>query len=662
MVDKENGMSLVALRKAFPYLAFAVLAAAVLYATSFGTLPRADLAFNNATEIKTLDPAQATGEPEGRVLEGLFEGLLRRMPAIDAAEFPNRENTPISPQLATADAMEVSKDGRTYTFHIREGAKWSDGSRLTSHDFAWSWMRMLHPEMISDYKYQLHYVTGAKAYSDGTVAVGDQVEVELDDRPDASQTFPRGTLLRGTLRDVVYPEIEIDKTSEETIGKTTKARRDATLFAVEIAGQRRWFAVKPAEVRLPAGETEKVEAALWVLPDFVSKVGIQTPDDQTLVVQLENPTHYFPDLLAFYPLYPVNRACVEKHGWPNFTKAENLVSNGPFMMKFRRIRDRLRMVKNPHYWNADAVQLEAIDAMAISSDVAALNMYLTGQLDWVTNVPPTVIPEIQERADFHSAPIAATYFYRLNCTRPPLDNPLVRKALSMAIDRRKICEMIMRAGEVPTTSLVPPGMNEYRSPSGAGFDPQRAQELLAEAGHPKGRGLPKIEILYNTHETHQAIAEVVQNDWKKYLGIEVELRGLEWGTYLNSQQSLQYDVARAGWNADYMDPITFLNMFLKNGPQNQTGWSNERYDELIHASAEEVDPERRLALLREAEQILLAEQPILPICHYTSKDFVQPYVSGFYCNRLKSHPLHLLKVDRERRDLLGKPAAGRPAQ
>lgn len=637
-------MSLVALRKAFPYLALAVLAAAVLYATSFGTLPRADLTFNNATEIKTLDPAQATGEPEGRVIEGLFEGLLRRLPAAEYAG--NRENTTISPQFATADRMDVSEEGRTYTFHIREAAKWSDGSALTSHDFAWSWMRTLHPETIADYKYQLHYIVGAKQFSSGNVEVGQAVEVELDDRPNPNQTFPRGTLLSGTLRDVIYPPIEIDKSTEESEGKTTKARRDATLFVVEIDGKRRLFAVKPSAVEKPGNESQPIEAALWVLPDFAGSVGIRAPDDRTLVVTLENPTHYFPDLLAFYPLYPVNRACVERHGWPDFTKAGNLVSNGPFKIHFRRIRDRLRMVKNPHYWNADQVQLESIDAMAVSSDIAALNMYLTGQLDWITNVPPTIIPEIRGRADFHSAPIASTYYYRLNNTRPPLDNPLVRKALSLAIDRQQICEKILRAGEVPTTSFVPPGMNDYQPQGTGGFDPAEALQLLDKAGYPRGRGFRKIEILYNTHETHQAIAEVVQNDWKKYLGIDVELRGMEWGTYLNAQQTMEYDVSRAGWNADYLDPITFLDMFVKNGANNQTGWSNKRYDELLHQSGSEVDPARRLQLLQQAEQILLDEQAILPICHYTSKDFVQPYVAGFYCNQLKSHPLHLLKVDR----------------
>lgn len=647
-------MSLVALRKAFPYLALALLAAAVLYATSFGTLPRADLTFNNATEIKTLDPAQATGEPEGRVLEGLFEGLLRRLPTPNVEDAGNRENTPISPQPATAEWMNLSEDGRTYTFHIRKTARWSDGSNLTAHDFAWSWMRMLHPETIADYKYQLHYIVGAKRYSDGNVEAGEAVEVELADRARPNQTFPRGTVLHGTLREVVYPNITIDTSTEETTAKTTKARRDATLYVVQIDGRRRQFSANPSAVerKQDAGE---IETVLWVLPDFGKSVGVETPDDYTLIVKLESPTHYFADLTAFYPLYPVNRACVEKHGWPNFTKAENLISNGPFKMQFRRIRDRLRMVKNPHYWNADAVQIESIDAMAISSDIAALNMYMTGQLDWVTNVPPTIIPEIRDRADFHSAPIASTYFYRLNCTRPPLDNPLVRKALSLAIDRQQICEKILRAGELPTTSFVPPGMNEYQPQGAGGFDPAKAQQLLGEAGFPGGSGFPKIEILYNTHETHQAIAEVVQNDWKKFLGIDVQLRGMEWGTYLNAQQSLEYDVSRAGWNADYLDPITFLDMFVKNGANNQTGWSNQHYDELIHQSASEVDSARRMQLLQEAERILLEEQPILPICHYTSKDFVQTYITGFYCNRLKSHPLHLLKVDRERRSAAGRP-------
>jgi oligopeptide transport system substrate-binding protein len=621
-------MSLVAIRKAFPFVAVALLAAALLYATSFGTLPRADLTFNNATEIKTVDPPKANGEPEGRVIEALYEGLLRRLPAPDSPPPTNRTNTPYTPQYAVADEMQVSDDGRVYTFHVRETARWSDGSPLTAEDFAWSWMRMLHPATASEYAYQLYYLVGAKEYNEGKLTVDQPVEVELTDRPKSAQIFPRGTILRGTLKEIREPK-----------DSDAKAKRAATVYVVEIDGRSRQFCRKPA--------SSDLEAIAQILPDFEETVGVRAVNEQTLKVTLNNRTPYFPDLVAFYPLYPTNRKCLETFGEPEFTRPENLVTNGPFKLQFRRIRDRVRMVKNPHYWDAANVKLEVVDAMAITSDIAALNMYETGQIDWTTNAPSSIIPELMDRDDFYTAPILSVYFYRINCTRKGLEDKRVRQALNLAIDKRKICERIMRAGEQPATSLVPPGLAGYPPSTGAAFDPEAARKRLAEAGYPEGHNFPKIEILYNTHETHQAIAEVIQDDWKRNLGINVELRGLEWGTYLETQQKLDYLVSRAGWTADYADPNTYIDMFVTDGTNNQTGWSNSRYDELVATAAKETDPTQRLKLLKEAEEILIEEQPILPLAFYMSKELVKPWVKGHSLNALKVHPLHKMWIGGE---------------
>jgi oligopeptide transport system substrate-binding protein len=557
----------------------------------------------------------------------LYEGLLRRMPAPDAPPPSNRANTPYQPQFATADEMKVSKDGRTYTFHIRETAKWSDGSPVTAHDYAWSWMRMLHPETESEYAYQLWYIAGAEEYTSAKLEVGAAVEVELADRPNRLQTFPRGTILRGVLKEIHTPP-----------GGDEKAADAATIYGVEVDGKLRSFCREPT-----ADSRQTVEELQQILPDFAATVGLKAKDDHTLVVTLKNRTPYFGDLVAFYPLYPVNRACVEKYGTPGFTRAENLVTNGPFKMQFRRIRDRVRLEKNPYYWNADEVQLNTIDAMAISSDIAALNMYETGQIDWTTNVPPTIIPDLRQREDFHTAPILSVYFYRINCSRKPLDDKRVRQALNLAMDKQKICERILRAGEQPATNLVPPGITGYTPPQGAGYNVEQARHLLAEAGFPEGHNFPKIEILYNTHETHQALAEVVQDDWRQNLGINVELRGLEWGTYLDAQNKLEYQVCRAGWNADYSDPNTFIDMFVTDGGNNKTGWSNARFDELVAGAATETKPAVRMDLLRQAEEILIDEQPIIPIAFYMSKELVRPSVQGHSLNAMKIHPLHLMR-------------------
>ena len=629
-------MSRLAVRKLFPYIALAMVAIALLYATSFGTLPRADLTFNNNTEIQTVDPPKATGVPEGRVIDGLFEGLLRRLPVPAAPPGSNRESTPFSAQLATADQMEVSENGRNYTFHIRETARWSDGSPVTADDFAWSWLRMLHPETASQYAYQLYYIVGAQNYFEAILTLDEPVEVELNDRPHRIQTFPRGTILHGKLLETLKPT-ELTDPKEISQG---------TIHVVDIAGKKRAFCRDAAAGRKWYLGSHQLEQALYVLPDFEKTVGVKALGTNTLEITLKERTPYFPDLLAFYPLYPTNRKCVEKFGSPDFTQPENLVCNGAYKLQFRRIRDRVRLVKNPHYWNADQVALQTIDAMAISSDIAGLNMYETGQVDWLTNVPPTVIPELRERTDFHSAPMLTTYFYRVNCTRPPLDDKRIRRALSMTIEKQKICDKITRAGEVAAHCFVPPGLTGYVSPAGAEFNVEAARKLLAEAGFPNGQGLPKIEILYNTQETHQAIAEVIQEDWKKHLGIDIELRGLEWGTYLDHQQNLQYQICRAGWTADYPDPNTYIDMFVTGGANNQTGWSNAQYDSLVQQAAKEADSEKRLQLLAEAEAILLEEQPILPIYSYMAKNLVNPQLQGFHLNAQDIHPLHIMRMDR----------------
>jgi oligopeptide transport system substrate-binding protein len=251
-------------------------------------------------------------------------------------------------------------------------------------------------------------------------------------------------------------------------------------------------------------------------------------------------------------------------------------------------------------------------------------------------------PQFQDQ--FYTAPELTTNFYRLNVTREKLRDKRVRQALALAIDKRKICERITLAGELPAGSLVPPGIAGYASPPGAAFDPERAQKLLAEAGHPGGQGLPTIEILYNDNDAQRTIAEAIQQMWRTHLGVNTSLRGLEWGVYLDTTHKLQYDVVRSGWIADYADPNTFLDMFQTGNENNQTGWSNSRYDELIQGAAAEADPKKRMGMLRDAETILLDEQPIIPIYFRVSKNLVNKRVKGFFNNVQDDHPLKWIDV------------------
>ncbi len=383
--------------------------------------------------------------------------------------------------------------------------------------------------------------------------------------------------------------------------------------------------------------------------DF-SSVGIKALDRQTLQVQLKHPVPYFLSLVGFYPMFPVNQRCVRKHGYPAWTKPENIVCNGPFRLKFRRIRDRIRLVKSDTYWDRDNVRLNVIDALAVSSSTTMLNLYMTGRADWITTVPVEVIPELMKRpeGDFTPSPFLAVYYYVVNTTKPPLDDKRVRQALALAIDKQQIVDKVARAGQQPARSLVPTEIRKYIDyiPAECGqYNIEEAGRLLAEAGYPGGRGMPKVEILYNTSENHKAIAELLQAQWKRALGVDVRLRNQEWTTYLNSRRQKKYQIARAGWIGDYVDPNTFLDMFVTDSPQNHTGWSNTEYDRLIDFAQQEPDEKKRLAYFHRAERILMDEMPVIPIYFYVSTSMVRSYVKGFYPNIQDVHPLRAIWIE-----------------
>ncbi|MFH1923563.1 MAG: ABC transporter substrate-binding protein, partial [Planctomycetota bacterium] len=315
------------MRSTAAYLLAALGLAALVWAVSFGTLPPADFTFSNGSEIKTVDPAIVTGQPEGRIVRALFEGLCVWDPQ------------DLTPRPGVARAWELSPDKQTYTFHLRDSAAWSDGAPVVAEDFVWSFRRFLHPDTGAQYAYEMWYVVGAEQYTSGSVEPGDPVEIELEEKPPGALPFAAGILLRGEL-------VAIEESSEPPV------------YVTKTDGRTRRF---QKGARLPGTEDYR-----WLLYDFES-VGIRALDRHTLEIRLKHPVPYFSNLMGFYPMFPVNRRCVETHGYPAWTKAENIVTNGPFLLKFRRIRDRIRLVKNPHYWDRDNVRLEVIDALAVES-------------------------------------------------------------------------------------------------------------------------------------------------------------------------------------------------------------------------------------------------------------------------------------------------------
>lgn len=662
-------------RRAVPLVLLGALVAGALWLAGSATLEPADMAFNNGTEIQTLDPATVSGVPEGRVLRAIFEGLLMKDPRT------------LEPLPGVAESWEIDPSGRVYTFRIREGSFWSNGDPQTAHDFEFAWERFLAPRTAAEYAYQLWYVVGARQYTllpdDRLYAAGAGSTAWVERRPGgALRVGATGAWLEARGGDGGEVAL-VARAGEALAPRAALLELGATTLAAPLGGRVR--AVNPDLPRDLAGllldpygagwlvELEPEPGALEAALDagalleaatFRSavawpEVGIRALDARTLRVELEHPTPYFLALCAFYPLYPVNRRNLEeaRARWPGsweieWLRPENLVTNGPYRIAFRRVNDRLRLIKNPTYWDADSVALETIDVLAVDHLGTSLNLYLTGAIDWIDRPITPVIPRLMPREDFEPALYLGSYFYRINCTRAPFDDPRVRRALALTIDRRAITERITKAGEQPGWAFVPPVLPGYPSVelrrAGGGYeeglaaDLAEARRLMAEAGFgPGGRPFPTFEIHFNTDQTHKDVAEVIGDGWSRHLGLNVRYLNQEWKVYLDTQKTITYDVSRSAWIGDYPDPNTFLDMFVTNGENNRTGWSNLEYDDYVRRAALEPDGEERYRLLAAAERILMDELPILPIYFYVTRNLANPRLGGFYANFQDEHfPKH----------------------
>ena len=372
------------------------------------------------------------------------------------------------------------------------------------------------------------------------------------------------------------------------------------------------------------------------LEDF-SKVGVRAIDDLTLQLTLKGPAPYLPSMLKHYSWFPVPQHVIERFGKmtdrdTKWTRAGNLVGNGPFKLKEWRFTHSITVERNPHYWDAAATKLNQIVFLPIQNTGTEDRAFNDGQTHCTNSVPldKTPVYRDQRPQEYHEDPLLSVYFYRCNVTKKPFDDKRVRKALALAIDRESLIKNVLRAGQKPALGFTPPGCGEgYATPMVLKFDPAEARRLLAEAGYPDGKGFPKFDILINTMEAHRTIAEAIMAMWKQHLNLPVTVLNQDWSVYLKSTRDLDYTVCRAGWVGDYLDPFTFLSIWQKGDGNNNTGWSHPRYDELMQKSSLEGDPAKRMALLHEAEEILLDELPILPMYWYVHSYMLHPSVKNW---------------------------------
>jgi oligopeptide transport system substrate-binding protein len=375
------------------------------------------------------------------------------------------------------------------------------------------------------------------------------------------------------------------------------------------------------------------------ITDF-SQVGVRVIDPYLLEVELNEPTPYFLQLVDHESMYPVHRATLEKFGsatdrYTQWTTPKNIVTNGPFKLTEWKLYKYLRVEKNPQYWDAANVKLNGIVFYPTENIVTEERMYRSRQLHRTEDIPTDKVSVYRQQHpdQLRLKPYLGTYIYRINTTRPALKDPRVRKALAMAIDRQALVDRVLNGVNMPAYAFTPPGTAGYQPPILFKFDPEAARKLLAEAGYPNGAGFPPTEILYNTHEGHRKIAVAIQQMWKTYLNLDITMVNQEWKVYLDTVDKLDYSVARYAWIGDYVDPNSFLNMWVTGGGNNKTGWSNKEYDDLIlnKIPAMKTDQERLAGFYR-AETILMNEMPIIPIYTYSTKHLVSPSVKGMPSN------------------------------
>ncbi|XNG93846.1 ABC transporter substrate-binding protein [Vibrio cyclitrophicus] len=484
-----------------------------------------ELVRGNGTEVATLDPHKSQGVPESHVIRDLLEGLVNQDG--DGNTIPG-----------VAENWETT-DNKTFTFHLRKDAKWSNGDPVTANDFVYSFQRAVDPLTASPYAWYMEYTKMANA------------------------------------KDIV------------------------------------------------AGKKDK------------SELGVKALDDYTLEVTLDTAVPYFVMMMGHTTVKPVHKATVEKFG-DQWTKPENFVGNGAFVPNQWVVNERLELVRNENYWDNEHTVLNKVTFLPIENQVAEMNRFLSGELDFTYEVPNEHFRRLQKEypEDVNIKGNLCTYYYQFNAQKAPFDDVRVRKAMSYAMDRDIVTKAILGQGQKPAYFLTP----EIT----AGFDPvtpeygqlsqkeriAEAKRLLEEAGYTKSNPL-EFNLLYNTSENHKKLAVAIASMWKKELGINAKLENQEWKSYLDSKDTGNFDVARAGWCGDYNEASSFLTLMVSQNTTAGQHYKSADYDKIIDKALSSTSEEERTKLYIEAEKLLAKDMPIAPVYQYVTTRLVSPQLGGY---------------------------------
>jgi oligopeptide transport system substrate-binding protein len=365
-----------------------------------------------------------------------------------------------------------------------------------------------------------------------------------------------------------------------------------------------------------------------------AEVGVKALDDLTLEVKLHHPASYFLSLTTFEVTFPQRQDVVEKFE-SRWTDPEHIVTNGPFTLASWKHENQIQLRANPKYFLGKPV-MDRVTMFMVNEKTTAVAMYEQGQLDFIDNrsIPILEKKRLAKQRGFRNVPQLRGYYYGFATDRKPFDDPRIRKAFAMAIDRETFPK-ILQGGEKPASSWIPPGMLAHNSKIGVHFNPPEARRLLREAGYSDGKGLPRVVLAYNTEEDHKLVAEAVQSMWQRNLGVLVSLDNQEWKVYLKKLQNDPPHVFRLGWGADYPDPDNFMKLFTANSGNNNTRWKNPRYDQLLELAARELDVKKRIKLYDEAQTILVeTELPIIPLFWSSESTLLNPRFTGLEFNSM----------------------------
>lgn len=497
-----------------------------------------------ASEPESIDPALNRAVDGAVMIQHMFEGLMKWADNGDGkAEIKEGQ----------AASYTISEDKLTYTFKLRDDAKWSDGKPVTAKDFVYAWQRLVTPATAAEYNYMI----------------------------------------------------------------------DAVVNANDIM----------------AGKKDP------------SELGIKALDDSTVEIKLHTPTPYFLEVCAFPATYPVRQDMIEKGGDQWTFDTATYIGNGPYKLSEWKHNSYIKMVKNDQYYDYANLGPDSIKFALMDDDNAKLAAFRSGELLHIWNPPIDETPALLSSGELIPADYLGTYYACFNVQKAPFNDPRVREAFTLAIDRNYIVKQITGTGEVAAGGFVPNGVNDLAGPGSDDFrkvggdyysvapadykaNCDKARQLLAEAGYPDGKGFPIVDYLYNTADNHRAIGEALQNMWQTELGVTVTLNNQEWNVFLDTRKNGDYTVARNAWIADYNDPVTFLDMFISTSGNNDSQYKNPKYDAVIAKVKSSKTEKERFAAMHEAEDMLFADHVLAPIYFYTQPYMQSPKVKGMFYSPL----------------------------